>query len=104
MTREASNADERAGMDDSDWTATAVAGTDRTDDERGMLSLYARYRYSRLTTLIQATCFWMAIVLPFLYVPLLVARIGTRSEGFALVALLAVNVVALLAGHPFRSE
>jgi hypothetical protein len=42
-------------------------------------------------------------VLPFLYVPLLVSGIETRSEGVALLALLVLNAVSLLAGHSYRN-
>jgi hypothetical protein len=54
-------------------------------------------------TAIRAVCFWTAIVLPFLYLPLLAVGIETRSEGVALLVLLALNAVSLLVGHSYRS-
>lgn len=72
-------------------------------DRRGSLSLTAQYRDNRLTTAIRAVCFWIAVMLPFLYVPLLVVGVETRAEGLALLALLSLNAVSLLIGHPHRS-
>lgn len=72
-------------------------------DRRGSLSLTAQYRDNRLTTAIRAVCFWIAVMLPFLYVPLLVIGVETRAEGLALLALLSLNAVSLLIGHPHRS-
>jgi hypothetical protein len=77
--------------------------TRRTGDERATLPLYVRCRGPEFWRGLRAACFWTAIVLPFLYVPLLVAGIETRSEGVALLALLALNAVSLLAGHSYRS-
>ena len=78
-------------------------GARRTGDERAALPLYVRRRGPGLWRGLRAACFWTAIVLPFLYVPLLVADIETRSEGVALLALLALNAVSLLAGHSYRN-
>lgn len=72
-----------------------------THDRRASLPI--RHRGNRLTTAIRAACFWVAIALPFLYVPLLIAGVETRAEGLALVALLALNALSLLVGHPHRS-
>ena len=78
-------------------------GARRTGDERATLPLHVRCRGPGLWRGLRAACFWTAIVLPFLYVPLLVAGIETRSEGVALLALLALNAVSLLAGHSYRN-
>ncbi|PSP76299.1 hypothetical protein BRC86_01450 [Halobacteriales archaeon QS_3_64_16] len=78
-------------------------GSREAGDERATLPLYVRCRGPGLWRGLRAACFWTAIVLPFLYVPLLVAGIETRSEGVVLLALLALNAVSLLAGHSYRS-
>lgn len=50
-------------------------------------------------TLVRVASFWTAIVMPFLHVPLLLTGIETPSETVAFLALLALNVVALVLGH-----
>lgn len=52
----------------------------------------------------RAVAFWGAIALPFLNLGLLLRGLTTPSETFAFLALLAVNVLALLVGHPHRGE
>jgi hypothetical protein len=50
---------------------------------------------------ITGAAFWAAIALPFLHVPLLLLTgLSSSSTATAYVVLLAVNVVALLVGHP----
>ena len=49
---------------------------------------------------IHAVAFWIAVVLPFLYVPLLASGLSTTATLNAFFALLAANAVALLIGHP----
>lgn len=80
-----------------------TGGTGGSSDERAAFSPSVRGRNGRLTAGLRAVCFWTAIVLPFLYMPLLVAGIDTRPEGLALFVLLALNVVSLLAGHSYRN-
>ncbi|MFB6184308.1 MAG: hypothetical protein ABEI96_07115 [Haloarculaceae archaeon] len=47
--------------------------------------------------------FWLAVALPFLYVPLLFATgLQTPTETAAFVALLLANVVTLLVGHSYN--
>jgi hypothetical protein len=53
---------------------------------------------------LRALAFWSAVVLPFLHVPLLAAGLSTPGERHAFVALLALNAVALYAGHPHGPE
>jgi hypothetical protein len=48
--------------------------------------------------------FWSAVVLPFLHVPLVASGLGSPGERHAFVALLALNAVALYAGHPHGDE
>lgn len=46
--------------------------------------------------------FWTAIVLPFLYVPLLVTGLSTATETGLFLGFLAVNLLALYVGHAHR--
>lgn len=50
---------------------------------------------------LEAVGFWTAVVLPFLYLPLL-ADGFTGNDPLAFAGLLALNVVALIAGHGYR--
>jgi hypothetical protein len=52
-----------------------------------------------LVSSIRATAFWIAIVLPFLYLPLLVAGLNGSATTTAFIALLLANVLALFVGH-----
>ncbi|MFB6073732.1 MAG: hypothetical protein ABEJ89_01825 [Haloarculaceae archaeon] len=53
---------------------------------------------------LRAVAFWLAIALPFLYVPLLVTGLSDATLIGAFLVLLAANVVALLAGHSYLRE
>lgn len=53
---------------------------------------------------IEAAFFWAAIVLPFLHVPLLLTGLDTDASLFAFVALLALNVVAVVVGHRYGTR
>ncbi|PSQ26194.1 hypothetical protein BRD03_10950 [Halobacteriales archaeon QS_9_68_17] len=57
-----------------------------------------------LATPIRMVSFWMAVALPFLHVPLLLQGLHGPSETFTFLGLLALNLVALLVGHPHNSE
>ena len=48
--------------------------------------------------------FWVAVALPFLYLPLLVTGLETTTVTMAFLALLATNAVTLFVGHPHRRE
>ena len=51
---------------------------------------------------IQLTAFWIAVMLPFLYLPLLVTGVETPGERGALVSMLALNLVVLYVGHGYQ--
>ena len=52
---------------------------------------------------VRFVAFWIAVALPFLYLPLLVGGLqGSEPAVFA--ALLAVNLVALVVGHGYRAD
>jgi hypothetical protein len=48
--------------------------------------------------------FWAAVVLPFLYVPLLTSGLDTPGQQQTFLLLLAANVVALFFGHRYRNR
>ncbi|WP_152040934.1 hypothetical protein [Salinigranum salinum] len=52
------------------------------------------------TATVRTLAFWLAVVLPLAYLPLLAGGI-TGGELVPFVALLAANVVALLLGHDY---
>jgi hypothetical protein len=53
---------------------------------------------------LKGAAFWAAIALPFLHLPLLVTGLDSPTTLGAFVALLALNVVALLVGHPHLTD
>ncbi|MFW6384616.1 MAG: hypothetical protein ACOCY7_00585 [Halodesulfurarchaeum sp.] len=48
---------------------------------------------------LEAAGFWAAVVLPFVYVPIILAGPDTPSNRAAVGLLLAAHVVALIVGH-----
>ena len=48
--------------------------------------------------------FWMAVALPFLYVPLLLSGLESSAVRTAFAVLVGANVVALLVGHSHGGE
>jgi hypothetical protein len=74
--------------------------TTLTSDVLPSLSRYSTGLKSGVTSL----AFYTAIILPFLHVPLLVTGLESTSTALAFVALLALNVVAVIAGQPHRSD
>ena len=54
------------------------------------------------TELVRVIAFWTAVVLPFLYLPLLFG--GLEGDATLFGSLLALNAVALLLGHDYRRE
>jgi len=59
----------------------------------------------RVLAPITGIAFWSAIALPFLHLPLLLATgLSDSATATAFLVLLALNVVALLIGHPHYRE
>jgi len=54
----------------------------------------------RLVSLGRQVAFWTAVVLPFTYLPLLLAGIESSSMFVAFLSLVALNLLALVVGHP----
>ena len=53
---------------------------------------------------IRALAFWIAVALPFLYLPLLAVGLSSRARTGAFLALLLCNAAALLVGHEHMRE
>jgi hypothetical protein len=69
---------------------------------RGLVSAATLDRLKRLLAApVRFVSFWVAVALPFLYVPLLWSGLGAE-EAVVFVTLLCANVVALVVGHGHR--
>jgi hypothetical protein len=53
---------------------------------------------------VTALAFWLAVVLPFLHVPLLATGLDSADAVTAFVALLGLNVLSLVVGHPHATS
>ena len=73
---------------------TTLAESDR-------LPSLSRYR-TGLKAGVTGVAFWCAIVLPFLHLPLLATGLESTSVTVAFVALLTLNVVAVLIGQSYH--
>lgn len=78
------------------------SGEDGEATADGSRSVVRRLLPSRPPVALQVAAFWVAVTLPFLYVPLLVSGVQTPGERSALAAMFAVNVVVLYVGHGYR--
>lgn len=68
------------------------AGTDRSPFARGLRTVSVPLR---------TVGFWAAVALPALHVPLLLTGLDTGGEVVAFAVLVALNVLALWAGHGY---
>lgn len=67
--------------------------------------LFDRYHEHSLTTPLEVAGFWTAVVLPFLYMPMLLTGIETGSgELLTFFGLLALNLAALMVGHGHKRD
>jgi len=57
-----------------------------------------------LGRVVVAISFWLAIALPFLYLPLVIFGIDTTTRAVVFGVLLVCNAVALLVGHAHRRD
>lgn len=78
-------------------TSPSSESTEKQDDDGVIERLFPT-----LADPIRKIGFWTAIVLPFLYVPLLVTGLSTATETGTFLILLAVNLLALYVGHAHR--
>jgi hypothetical protein len=56
-----------------------------------------------LWTSLQRVGFWAAVVIPFLYLPVLFTGIETFAEVVVFTLLIALNAVSLVVGHPHHN-
>jgi hypothetical protein len=70
--------------------------------EQSRLSVLSRVKPQSLLGPVQRGCFWLAVTVPYLYVPLLFVGIDTALRGGVFLTLLVLNVVALLVGHTYH--
>lgn len=78
--------------------STASDSAERQDRSRGTLERIS----PTLAKPIRRIGFWIAIVLPVVYVPFLVTGLSTASETVWFLGLLTVNLVALYVGHAYH--
>jgi len=58
----------------------------------------------RLRATAQAVAFWGAIVLPFVYLPMLALGLQTIERQLLFTSLVALNVVLVIVGHHHRQD
>ncbi|WP_121822544.1 hypothetical protein [Halostella salina] len=75
-----------------------------TGDERAGRTIQSRLDINRLTAPVRMVSFWSAVALPFLHVPLLLQGLEGPSETTTFLALLGLNLVALLVGHSYNVD
>ena len=89
-----------ASGDESTRRATAAGNEPTETDEYD--ARFLERTVPELADSIRKTSFWAAIVLPFLYVPILIHGLTSWVLSTAFLLLLAVNLVALYVGHYHR--
>lgn len=57
-----------------------------------------------LTNPVRTVGFWSAVALPFLHIPLLISGLETTAQTLAFLALLFVNVLALVVGRQYNAD
>ena len=60
-----------------------------------------RFVRQHLVEMLRRLAFWIAVVLPFTYLPLLFAGIDSVGMFLAFISLVSLNVIALIVGHPY---
>lgn len=84
--------------------STEALGPDRsTGEQPGLPSALAEIR-ATVGRVVAAVCFWLAVALPLIYIPLLARGVESVGTVQTLGTLLAINAVALVVGHTHRRE
>ncbi len=86
----------------SESTQQSDAVGDESNGGDGYDARFLERAVPELADSIRKTSFWAAIVLPFLYVPILIHGLTSWVLLTAFLLLLAVNLVALYLGHYHR--
>ncbi len=63
-----------------------------------------RLSVSAFVAQLRMACFWLAVVLPFAHLSLLVSGISSPAETQAFLVLLGLNLGTLVVGHGHRSD
>jgi len=63
-----------------------------------------RRLYHTIKPSAQFLSFWIAVALPFVYVPLLARGLADATAALTFFALLVVNILALYAGHGYNQR
>ncbi len=75
------------------------------NDHRAALPETSRYDLlAGLRRRVRGVAFWSAIALPFLHIPLLVTGLESSTTLMAFLALVALNVTAILVGQPHATD
>ncbi|PCR92545.1 hypothetical protein [Natrinema ejinorense] len=74
-----------------------------SDPEAKLLREYSDRIRRSLKGPAQFLSFWIAIALPFIHLPLLAQGLGDPTVTLTFVVLLAINVLALYAGHGYNN-
>jgi len=74
------------------------------EDTGGRHQSRRRQSVERLSAFVTAAACWVAIPRHFLYVPVLLSGLETRSESLLFGALLVAHVAVLSLGHPYASN
>ena len=77
--------------------------TDSADDSAATLLTFANSAAETLTRPFEFAGFWSAVVLPFVYAPMLVGGVAAGRQ-MTFIALIALHAVALVAGHGYRND
>lgn len=72
------------------------------DEENTALRAVATRVGSIAVKPLRAVAFWLAVVLPFAYLPILAGGIANEAELVTFLALMAANAAALLVGHDYH--
>lgn len=82
---------------------STITNSDEVEDPPDGDEARLSTRYSFVSS-VRFIGFWGAVVLPFLYVPLLVSGLDTAGQKETFALLLALNIVALFFGHRHRER
>jgi len=82
------------------WGSEAEDGADQSRGSRSS----SRSALASLQYGVSAASFWMAITLPFLYVPIFVTGLDERAEYVAFGGLIVAHVLFLSLGHSYASD
>lgn len=66
------------------------------------LDTNSRRASAALRTAVRALAFWLAVLLPLGYLPLLAAGLDSTTAVLTFLGLVAANVCALVVGQPYR--